>query len=198
MLVLENKYTIRNYTDNMSDEEFYEFCLLNKDLRIERDKNRNTLVMSPVNNKSGYYERQIIIEIALWERKHQKGISFSSSTGFTLPNGATRSPDACWISSERWATVEDEDKERFASIVPDFIVEIRSKTDRLKTLQDKMEEWQENGVRLGWLIDPKTEQTYIYRVGTTPTITEGFDKVLDGEEIMPGFEFDLQLLQLPE
>lgn len=134
----------------------------------------------------------------MWERKHQKGISFSSSTGFTLPNGATRSPDACWISPERWATVEDEDKERFASIVPDFIVEIRSKTDRLKTLQDKMEEWQENGVRLGWLIDPKTEQTYIYREDATPTITEGFDKILNGEKIIPGFEFDLKLLQLPE
>ncbi len=197
MLVLENKYTIQNYSENMTDEEFLHFCMVNKDMRIERDKNKNIIIMAPVNNTSGYYENEAAGEVRAWAKKHKTGVSFSPSTGFTLPNRAVRSPDACWVSPERWATLTDTDKTKFAPVCPDFVIEIRSKTDNLKPLIEKMEEWMENGVRLGWLIDPQQQQTYIYRENAEVEIIKGFDKVLSGEQVMPDFEFELGLLVMP-
>ncbi len=196
VLELESRYTIRNYSDNMTDEAFYSFCAENRDLRIERDSDRNVIVMEPVVFESGYHEGEVFAEVRNWTKKHGKGKALSPSTGFTLPNGAIRSSDACWISEERLAALDESEKQKFAAIVPDFIIEVRSKSDRLKTLQAKMQEWIENGVRLAWLIDVKNQTTYIYREIGEIEIIEGLDKILSGEDILPGFEFKLDLLQM--
>ena len=196
MLIVEN-LKINHYTDNMTDEELYEFCVLNSDLQIERDSNQNIIIMSPVGGGSGFYEKNIIYELEFWIRKTKLGLTFSSSTGFLLPNGAMRSPDGCWVSNERWQTVPEESKTRFLPVVPNFIVEVRSPSDSLKPLQTKMLEWLENGVELGWLIDIQNKQTYIYRLNQSIELVEGLDKVLNGENILKGFEFDLSQLKMP-
>jgi Uma2 family endonuclease len=198
MLIVEgHPIHLTKHPDHLSDEEFFDFCQLNTELKIERDAAQNIIIMTPVAGDSGYYEKNLIFEIEYWTRTKSLGISFSSSTGFNLPNGATRSPDACWMSDERWATVEEEQKRRFIPVVPDFIVEVKSSSDSLKQLKEKMEEWIENGARLAWLIDTKNKQIYIYRENGSIDIREGFDQVVNGEEVMPGFEVDLRQMRLP-
>ncbi len=181
----------------MSEAQFIDFCAENPELRIEQDQNQNVIVMPPVYGESGYFENEATGEVRAYAKSTKKGVSFSPNTGFKLPNGATRVPDANWVSNERWAVLSSKDKKKFLRVVPDFIIEVRSETDRLKTLQEKMREWIDNGVRLGWLIDPKTKKTHIYRENGSIDIVEGFEAVLSGEEVMPGFEFDLKLLRMP-
>ncbi len=181
-------------TKKMSNEEFFDFCMANKKLRIERDKHGNIIIMPPLTGNSAYREDEVFVEIKNWHRKIDSGMTYGSSAGFILPNGATRSPDASWTSQERWDKLTEQEKDEFMPVVPDFVIEVRSKSDSLKKLQDKMEEWMENGVRLAWLIDPKTKTTYIYRENGTSDIIEGFDKKLSGEDVAEGFELDLNLL----
>jgi len=125
-------------------------------------------------------------------------VAFNSSTGFKLPNGATRMPDACWISPEKWANVTEEDMDKFLTVIPDFVIEVRSKTDSLKRLQDKMLEWMESGVRLAWLINSKDKQSIIYRINRTTETIDGFEHILNGEDVASGFEFDLKILRMPK
>ena len=183
-------------TGKMSDKEFVAFCADNPELRIEQDQYQNVIVMPPLKGDSTIYEKHAIVEVGIWE-KTNGGVSTSSAGGFKLPNGATRCPDACWVSNERWATLSDKEKMEFLPVVPDFVMEIRSQSDSLTKLKAKMQEWIDNGVRLAWLIDPKTTKTHIYREGNSVEIIEGFEKVLSGEDVMVGFEFDLKLLRIP-
>jgi len=180
----------------MSEAQFLDFCAENPELQIEQDQYQNVIIMPPVYGESGYFENKASSRVERYEESHG-GLSFSPNTGFKLPNGATRVPDASWVSTERWAALTPEDKKKFLRVAPDFIVEVRSETDRLKTVKAKMREWIENGVRLAWLIDPKTKTTHIYRENGSIEIVEGFEKVLSGEEVMPDFEFDLKLLRMP-
>ncbi len=180
--------------ESLSNDELYEFCILNKALNIERDANQNIIIMAPVGGGSGFFEKKLGYYIEHWLISNNQGISFSASTGFLLPNGAMRSPDGCWVSDERWAKVPDDKKIKFLPVVPDFVVEVRSNTDTLKGTKAKMLEWIENGVRLAWLIDSKNKQTFIYRADGTIEKVVGFDKKLSGEEVMKDFEFDLKLL----
>ena len=196
LIVGEHKIKFPKQSDNLTNDELFEFCVINKDLRIERDADLNIIIMAPVGGGSGFSELEVVSEIRNWRRKNS-GISFSPSTGFLLPNGAMRAPDASWISNERWATVPNEQKEKFLPVVPNFIVEVRSNTDTLKGTKAKMAEWIENGVQLAWLIDKKNEQTFIYRADGTIEKVTGFDKKLSGEEILKGFELDLSLLIMP-
>lgn len=131
---------MREYAEHMTDEELFEFCVMNDGLQIERDTERNIIIMSPGGGSSGFYEKDIIFAIETWVREQNNGVSFSSSTGFLLPNGAMRSPDGCWVSAERWKTVSEEAKDKFLPIVPDFIVELRSPSDQLIALEEKMRE----------------------------------------------------------
>jgi len=181
-------------TEKMSEQEFMDFCIANRKLRIERDKHGNIIIMPPLTGNSGYREDEVAVEIKIWHRKIHIGMAYGSNTGFILPNGAMRSPDASWTSPERWSTLTDKQKDEFLPVVPDFVIEVRSKTDGLKPLKNKMEEWMENGVRLAWLIDPKNKTTYIYREDGTSDIVKGFDKTLSGEDVAVGFELDLNLL----
>lgn len=186
---------IEGYTENMTDEAFKRFCAANPDLRIEQDKDKNVIVMAPTFSESGWINTRLIGEVYIWNKTTKLGYDFDSSTGFRLPNGAKRSPDVSWIAKERWEALSQAEQEDFAPICPDFCIELRSKTDRLKIVQAKVREYIDNGCRLGWLIDPIEKQTHIYRQNGSIEIINGFDKKLSGENVLPGFEFDLKLLQ---
>lgn len=198
MLIVEGyQIHIHKNPEELTDDELYEFCVLNKGLRIERDRGQNIIIMAPVGGNSGFFEKELIFEVESWVRESQSGYSFSSSTGFLLPNGAMRSPDACWVSEERWSVLTEQQKQKFPPVVPDFIVEIRSETDALKAVQAKMQEWVKNGVRLAWLLDSKNERAYIYRADGKVETVKGFSQLLSGEQVMPGFELDLACLKQP-
>ncbi len=164
------------------------------DLGMEREKDGTTTIMSPVKKGSGRREFNLNGLFFMWHYNSQLGEFFSPSTGFDLPDGTTKSPDIAWISSERSSPGEEEE---FVKTVPDFIVEVRSSTDRLKKLKTKMlKSWMANGVRLAWLLDPYEEKAYIYRTGNTePEVIEGFaGKKLSGEDLLPGFELPLEMM----
>lgn len=170
----------------MNHETFIQFCLANRDLRIERTANGEVIVMPPVFSDTGNRNLKIAQQLANWAEKDGKGETFDSSTGFTLPNGATRSPGASWIKLERWNTLSEEEKASFAPICPDFVIELRSASDTLKSLQDKMQEYMANGASLGWLIDRKNRKVYIYRPRQEPEVLENPETV-SGHPVLPGF-----------
>ncbi|MBL7815973.1 MAG: Uma2 family endonuclease [Saprospiraceae bacterium] len=184
--------------DQMSEEEFFYFCQQNPNLRIEREADKKITIMDPIGNESGYYEMEVSSEIRNWAKTDKTGIAFSSATGFTMPTGAVKSPDASWLPLDKWLQLPAADRKKFTHVCPDFVAEVRSESDNLDDLRAKMHEWIENGVKLGWLIDPKTKTSYIYRADGSTDIVEGFDKKLSGEDVLKGFELDLSLLILPE
>ena len=181
----------------MSDEAFFEFCQANKSKRIERTKNREIIIMDPVGGESGYYENNVSYHLTSWNVRKKVGLVFSPSTGFTLPSGAIKSADAAWLRLETWSAVPLSDRKRFAHVSPDFIIEIRSESDSIAELLEKMTEWIENGVQLGWLIDPKDKKAYIFRANGTVDEVVGFDKTLSGENVLEGFELHLKDLEPP-
>jgi Uma2 family endonuclease len=170
----------------MSDQQFYEFCRTNPDLRIERNANGEVIVMPPAFSDTGNRNSKISGQLFVWSEADGTGEAFDSSSGFTLPNGATRSPDAAWILSDRWNALQPEQQASFAPIVPDFVVELRSSSDTLVSLQEKMEEYIENGVRLGLLIDRKNRQVHVYRPNCLSEILESPESV-SCEPEMPRF-----------
>ena len=174
----------------MSDEEFYAFCQANHDLRIERTAAGDVVIMPPAFSDTGNRNFNLAVQLGIWEEKDGTGLGFDSSTGFTLPNGATRSPDASWIKLEKWNLLTGEEKASFAPICPDFVIELRSSSDTLSALQSKMEEYVENGVSLGWLIDRKNRTVHIYRPGQTPQILEDPTSV-SGDPELPGFSLPM-------
>src|SRR5437588_1697562 len=175
----------------LTDEEFYEFCQRNQEFRFEMDKEGNLIVMPPTFLETSRKNLKIGARLDIWTEKDDTGVAFESDGMFTLPNGAKRSPDAFWILKERYyALSEEEREERFARIVPDFVIELRSKSDSLKKLQNKMSEYIENGVRLGWLIDPFEGRVHIYRADESVEVLENPQKI-SGEDVLSGFELDL-------
>ena len=191
------EWEVRHFQpQKMTDEEFYAFCRENPEMKIEQDKYGNVIVMPPVSPESGNLESEVGIDLGLWNRRSNLGRTFSSSTMFTLPDGSKRMPDASWISHEKYNRLTERERQSFAKIVPDFVIEVRSPSDSLEELKAKMtESWMSNGVRLAWLLDPESESAWIYRAdGSTETIA-GFDNKLSGEDVLPGFEFDLGVLK---
>jgi Uma2 family endonuclease len=175
----------------MTDEQFFEFCQVNRDLRIECNQFGAISIMPPTGSETGNREFNIAVQLGIWTEKDGTGIAFSSSTGFTLSTGAKRSPDASWMKLERWNALSAEQKQRFAPICPDFVVELRSPSDNLQPLKDKMVEYmQEPGVQLGWLIDRKHRQVYVYRSGQPEEILENPETV-SGESVLPGFVLNM-------
>jgi Uma2 family endonuclease len=170
----------------MTSEQFYEFCLANQDLRIERTATGEVIIMPPTFSDTGNRNFKVAVQLGIWAEKDGTGEPFDSSAGFTLPNGATRSPDASWIRSERWNALTDEQKASFAPICPDFVIELRSASDRLTTLQDKMQEYIDNGALLGFLIDRKERTVHLYRPTQATQILENPVEV-QGEPELPGF-----------
>jgi Uma2 family endonuclease len=170
----------------MSTEQFYEFCLANRDLRIERTASGEVVIMPPAFSDTGNRNSKIAQQLANWSDQDGTGEAFDSSAGFTLPNGATRSPDASWIRLERWNALTEEEKASFAPICPDFVIELRSASDTLTGLQSKLEEYIANGALLGWLIDRKNRTVYIYRPEREPEILDNPETVSGAPEL-PGF-----------
>ncbi len=170
----------------MTDSQFYAFCQANQNLRIERTAEGEVIVMPPAFSDTGNRNLKIAQQVGNWADEDGTGEVFDSSAGFTLPNGATRSPDVAWILNERWNALTQEQQASFAPICPDFVVELRSASDSLKALQEKMDEYVENGVRLGLLIDRKSRAVHIYRTGREPEVLSNPTKVSCKPEL-PGF-----------
>jgi Uma2 family endonuclease len=170
----------------MSDGQFYEFCRTNPELRIERNADGEVIVMSPAFSDTGNRNLKISQQVANWADVDGTGEVFDSSAGFTLPNGATRSPDTSWILADRWNALSPEQQASFAPIVPEFVIELRSSSDTLLGLQEKMQEYIEQGVRLGLLIDRKNRTVHVYRPALAPEIFEN-PEVVNCDPELPGF-----------
>jgi Uma2 family endonuclease len=177
-------------TVNLSDEQFYRLCRANSDWKLERTPTGELVIMSPVGGVSGNREADLIALLWLWNRQTGRGKVFSSSTIFRLPNGGSRSPDAAWVSLERWESLTSEQQEEFPPICPDFIIELRSRTDPLEPLQKKMQEYLNSGLQLGWLVNPQQQQVEIYRPNQPIEIVK-LPARLSGESLLPGFELQL-------
>ena len=174
----------------MTDAEFMEFCAQNPELRIEMTSKGELIVMSPVTGRGGNRNFFLTGRFFEWAENDNTGVGFDSSTCFTLPNGAKRSPDVSWIRRERWDALTPEEQDEFPPICPDFVVELRSKSDRLKMLEEKMEEYLLNGAQLGWLIDPLQKRVHIYRPGSPVEILNQPQEV-SGEPLLKGFVLNL-------
>jgi Uma2 family endonuclease len=175
---------------NMTEDQFFEFCQVNRDLRFERTSSGDIVVMAPEGGGSGYRGLRLGRQLDIWAERDQTGVAFGSSAGFTLPNGAVRAPDASWVRKERLRSLSREQKEKFLPLCPDFVVEVRSPSDRLADLREKMSEYMENGAGLGWLLDSQTREAYIYRPGATvERLRNPANLAADPE--LPGFVLDL-------
>ena len=175
---------------DMTDEQFFAFCQQNRDYRIERNATGEITIMPPTGSETGNRNFDLIVQLGIWTRQNGTGIGFDSSAGFTLPNGAMKSSDAAWIKLEKWHSLTREQQQKFAPICPDFIIELRSPSDNLQPLKDKLQEYIDNGVSLGWLIDRKNRKVYIYRPNSEVECLDN-PATLSGESILP--EFVLQL-----
>lgn len=174
----------------MTVTEFYAFCQANRDLRIERTANGEVIIMPPAFSDTGNRNLKIAQQLANWADQDGTGETFDSSTGFTLPNGATRSPDAAWIRLERWNALTETEKASFAPICPNFVVELKSSSDTLSGLKAKMAEYLDNGVSLGFLIDRQQRQVHVYRPGQAPEVLENPDAV-SGDPELPGLSLQM-------
>ncbi|TVQ49034.1 MAG: Uma2 family endonuclease [Gloeocapsa sp. DLM2.Bin57] len=175
---------------NLTEEQFYNLCQDNETLKLERNAKGELLIMPPIGGKSGKREAELITDVNIWNRQSQLGEVFSSSTSFRLPKGGERSPDVAWVSRDRWESLSAQDQEKFPPLCPDFIIELRSRTDSLKSLQEKMAEYLDNGLRLGWLIDPQEQQVAIYRQ-SQPVEILALPTCLSGEDVLPGFKLEI-------
>lgn len=184
------------WVESMTDDEFYAFCVENESIKFEREPDGQIVIMSPTGFNTGSRNSEIITQLHVWNRERRFGRVSDSDTGFYLPNGAMRNPDAAWTSYERLRSVPEAELEKFPHLVPDFIVELVSKSDYPKNLDTKMKEWIANGCPLGWLIDPFTETVTIYLPNQEPESVKGFDRSISGGEVLPGFELDLKELRV--
>ncbi|MGI9108106.1 MAG: Uma2 family endonuclease [Pyrinomonadaceae bacterium] len=176
---------------DLTDEQFYQLCRANHELRFERTAEGEILIMPPTGSRTGQRNFKLTVLFGIWVQQDGTGVGFDSSTAFKFPNGATRSPDASWIKRERWEALTAQEQEKFSPICPDFVIELRSSTDNLTELQAKMHEYIANGVRLGWLLDPQEQTAYIYRPGAeVEMIAEA--RAISGAPELPGFTLNLQ------
>lgn len=177
----------------LDDEQFYQLCRTNPDIKFERNAEGELIILPPTGGETGNKNVEIAADFVIWNRQTKLGKVFDSSTCFKLPNGADRSPDVSWIKQERWDTLTPKEKEKFPSIAPDFVLELVSPTDSLNVTQKKMQEYRDNGVKLGWLIVPKPRRVEVYRQGQDAEVLQS-PATLSGETILPGFVLDLRVV----
>ena len=182
--------TILQLNIDLTDEQFFELCQKNRDLRFELSAEGNLIIMPPTGSETSDRNAELTYQLRAWSRQNKRGKSFDSSGGFRLPNGAQRSPDASWVTMERWNNLTQEEKERFAPLCPDFVVELMSPNDSLEKTREKMQEYRENGAKLGWLINRQQKQVEIYRPNKEVEILQS-PETLSGEDILSGFVLDL-------
>ncbi|MBV6627015.1 MAG: Uma2 family endonuclease [Rivularia sp. (in: Bacteria)] len=176
-----------------TDDEFEQIVEFNKELRLELTAEGELIIMSPTGGETGNRNFEIYIDLGIWNRKYKLGKAFDSSTGFKLPNGATRSPDASWIKIERWDALTPQQRKKYLPLCPDFAVELVSESDDVEDTRKKMREYIENGLRLGWLINPKDKQVEIYRAGKEVEVLNS-PTSLSGEDVLAGFSLDLEVI----
>ena len=177
---------------HVTQEQFEALSAANRDLRLERTAQGELIVNPPTGGESGKRNLRISTQLGNWFETHEElGVAFDSSTGFRLPSGADRSPDASWVSRKRWETLTQEQRKGFVPLCPDFVVELRSESDSLTKLQAKMGEYIDNGAKLGWLIDPQNRRVEIYRPGRDVEVLENPTN-LSGEDVLPGFILNLR------
>jgi len=176
---------------DLDDEQFYHFCRLNPDLQIERTFHGDILIRAPEGGSSGLGSGKLTMIFGLWAENDGRGRVFGSSTGFKLPNGAIRSPDVAWILNDRLELLSEAEWDRFLPLCPDFVLELRSPSDALVPLQQKMEEYRDNGARLGWLLDPASKRVHVYRPGASIEVLED-PTDLSGEPLLTGFVLDVR------
>jgi Uma2 family endonuclease len=177
----------------LADAELFELCRINRDLRIERTAEGELVIMSPTGGATGNRNFRLTVAFGIWVEKDGTGVGFDSSTGFVLPNGAERAPDVAWVKASRWDALTPEQREKFVPLCPDFVVEIRSRSDSLDELKAKLEEYVANGTALGWLIDPYLRQIHVYRPDAAPVLLDGPHEV-SGEPVLAGFVLNARLL----
>jgi len=177
----------------LSDEELLRICAANPDLQIEQNSAGQLEIMSPAGPSSSARAAQLVLALGRWNEEREAGVVFDGTAGFRLPNGALRAADVAWLDRDAWQRLTPEQREKFAHVVPDFLVEIRSPSDRLAHVRGKMDEWMENGCRLAWLVDPAEQQIHVYRHGHAVE-TVDFHTTLTGYDILPGFTFDPRTL----
>jgi Uma2 family endonuclease len=181
---------------DLTDDQLYDLCILNSELVIERNHKFEISIMTPAGSISSKRNSILTSKLYFWNEQFQLGITFDSSGGFRLPKGQMMAPDISFVTTDRWEKISLQDQEKFAPICPDFIAELRSKTDSLKRLKNKMHVWMDNGCRLAWLIDPDNEKVFIYRTGKEiETISSYKGVILSGEKVLPGFELNLEILK---
>ncbi|MDJ0579635.1 Uma2 family endonuclease [Crocosphaera sp.] len=171
----------------LTSEDFYKLCQINRDIPLELSRNGELIIMSPVGGERGNQEANLITDVSIWNRQNKLGFVFSSSTIFDLANGGKRSPDVAWIKKERWESLTLEQRQKFPPICPDFVIELRSPSDRLKPLQDKMQEYLDAGLKLGWLINPQDNNVEIYRTNQSVEVLS-LPVSLSGEDVLPNFD----------
>ena len=174
----------------LTDEQFFQLCHDNSDLRFERNSQGDITIMAPAGSETSARNSDVNADLVFWNRSTRLGIVFDSSGGFKLPNGSDRSPDASWVAKERWEALTLEERSRFAPICPDFVLELMSPSDNLKTLQAKMHEYMDNGARLGWLINRRDREVEVYRLGQPKEILKS-PQSLSGEDVLPDFLLDM-------
>lgn len=174
----------------MDDEQFFQFCQLNRDLRIERTATGKVIIMSPAGGETGSRNAELTFALRQWAKRNKRGVAFDSSTGFILPNSAIRSPDGAWVLRERLTSLTPRQKQKFLPLCPDFVIELRSPTDEVADLQEKMVEYIANGAQLGWLLIPETQAVYIYRPDAAPEHLQNPTQI-NGEPVAPGFVLEL-------
>jgi Uma2 family endonuclease len=175
---------------DMSDGQFFELCQLNRDLRLERTSQGDLVIMPPTGGETGRMNFSLTGAFGLWVHANGSGVGFDSSTGFTLPNGATRSPDLAWVRRSRWEALTPQQRQQFPPLCPDFVLELRSPSDALATVQAKMQEYLDNGAHLGWLIDPIEKKVYTYRPQAAVECLDN-PQTISGDPVLPGFVLEL-------
>ena len=177
----------------VTEDQLAQLSSDNSDLRLELTAERKLIIMPPVFSEGGRQELEVARQAANWATQDGTGYVFGPNAGFTLPNGAVRAPDVSWIAWSRWEALSDADRYGFAKICPDFVLELRSQSDRIHEVQDKIQEYMENGARLGWLIDPQNRRVHVYRPGQAVEILEG-PTAVSGDPVLPGFTLDMSAI----
>jgi Uma2 family endonuclease len=175
----------------LTGDEFVQLCRDNRDMRMELTSKGELILMPPTGSKTGLRNARVTQRLSAWAESDASGFCFDSSTGFTLPNGARRSPDAAWVKRERWEALSEEEQEGFAPLCPDFVIELRSRSDNVPPLENKMVEYIENGTSLAWMLDQLRKRVYIYRPDQPPEVLED-PETLVGDPLLPGFVLNLR------
>jgi Uma2 family endonuclease len=181
---------------SMTQDQFFEFCQLNADKRFERTAEGELIIMPPSGGDAGFQDTELCIQLGNWAKAVGRGKVMGPSGGFILPNGVNRSPDASWLSPEQMSVLTPEDRKKFLPVCPFFLIEVRSPSDALKKLQEKMDEYMANGCRLGWLIDPAHKRVHVYRPNRPVQVLDA-PQTLSGDPELPGFVLDLEPVWRP-